>query len=141
MKIFRLTVKKVNKWTKKGNVDKLIYALQNGLYDVRKRAAEGLGELEVKNAIPYLIKAIDDKVKIVSFASMNSLERIGIDSEIENMIMIKKEYWETKELEAQKRAKEKLKIPNIYKWERPSKQTLENIREMLKKPMNTGKWF
>lgn len=56
----------------------------------------------------------------------------------------KEMYWNTREAELsekQKRIAEILKGSTNYKRKFSDGSTLANMKKMLKKPMNTGKWF
>lgn len=141
--LFGLTIRRVNKWISKRKIDKLEYALRYGLYNVRKRAIKGLGELNSEKSMPLLIDSLNDKIKIVSFEAMEAIEKIGLTKELEKLIIAKKAYWKEKELIENEAAKnrKKRKIRDIPKWDRPSGQTRENVRKALQKPMNTGKWL
>jgi len=65
------------------------------------------------------------------------------NSKINNIIEDKLNYWEKKKiLEIERRENNSHhKSSEILKWERTSKKTYENMKEMIKKPMIGGKWF
>lgn len=122
------------------NIEAIEFALQNGLYDVRKASAEYLGENDCGSAIPLLVKALDDEVQVVSESVMKALESLSDSEEIKAKIESKKEFWVKRAEEAES----KLVTEKLYqreRKERPSKKTYENIKQMLRKPMNSGKWF
>jgi hypothetical protein len=125
----------------KKDLESIHWALQFGMYDVRQTAANFLGELKSKKSIRLLSNAVDDKIKNVSFAAMDSLWVILPNKKVENKIKLKKEFWisiKEKEIENRKNRK---KPTNLVRNERTSKKTFENIKNLLRKPTNTGKWF
>jgi len=129
----RLTKKKVENWNRMQNIDKLIFALENGVYDIRILAAKYLGNLRDHKAIPALRKSLDDKVKPVSLESAESLRRLTNNTDIETEIREKLKYWEDEE------EKERNRIINyeihvdMPKWKK--RDWVAIVKEMLKKPM------
>lgn len=142
-KILKLTTKKVEKWGKKKDITNLEYALLNGIFYIRQAAARELGNLKSKESLPILIEKMDDQIKIVSIASMDAIEMIGLSNALEVLIKNKKDYWTEQSKLEKKRAKLRNlnRADEIPKWERPSSKTLQNVKEMLRKPMNVGKWI
>ena len=140
-KILRLSLHKVRKWKESRNVSRLEYALKHGQYDVREEAVKALAEL---GSVSGLREAIDDPVKRVSFAAMQALEQWEPAPDVQQAIESKKAYWAKKDRWQQQkleRLKQKKKTGDILKWDRTSTKTLDNLKQMLKKPMNTGKWL
>lgn len=124
----------------KKNFDGIHFVLFHGRYDIRKLAVEYLGLIKDKRSLPYLLKAIDDEVQIVSESAMNAIELIGGSQEALKKIEAKRSYW--KEQEARAKLKQPRHIPYAPpRKERPSKKSFENLKKMLMKPMNSGKWF
>jgi HEAT repeat protein len=142
--IMRLSVQNIDKWTRTKSCEKLRYALLHGPYKVRQKAADGLGLLKAEAAIPGLLLALDDRVKMVSMAAMTALAQISHSSEIQDRIQARKDGWVQKAQEERLTSESVRKTKHAStasKWERPSKQTFQNVKQLLKKPMNTGKWF
>ena len=130
------TTKRIDKWTKKRYVNKLEYALKHGLFNIRKRAVEGLGEIGTEECITILETAIDDQLKIVSLTAIKMLEKYELTNKLKTVIKNKKEYWAQKELKEEKNLKtHKTKLKNIHKWKRSSRETYENFKERVKKPI------
>ena len=120
------------------------YALENGLYDIREKALNALGALKSKSSLPVITKALDDNIKNVSYAAMHAIQQIGSTKYLDDRIRCKKEFWKTKEAQRQEKSrwyKARKKAAAAPRWDRPSRQTLENVKQMLNKPMNTGKWL
>lgn len=74
-------------------------------------------------------------------AAATALRRIGTTPEIEAKITATLERRERIKEAIAERRRNKKKYVDIPKWDRPSKKTLENLKQMLKKPMNQGKWL
>lgn len=117
------------------------YGLQMGRYDTRELAAKHLGRIKSVESTENLINAIDDPVPAVSEAAMCALEIIGISPDIERRIQEKRAYWKKRELNkgTSNHSSEKKYIPE--RKDRPSRKSYENLKQMLRKPMNSGKWF
>lgn len=141
LRLLRLSVRRVNRWIQNRRIDLLEYALKNGMFDVRKRAVEGLLELESTSSLPLLVDAIDDKIMVVSLAAMDAIEILDVTGSHQMRILGKRAYWVERERLEHETAARKISPYEIHKWNRPSGQTRENLRKMLQKPMNIGKWF
>ena len=95
---------KINNWVNEAKSNHLAIALQLGFYDIRKLSVKGLEKLQHTNAIPLLIHALDDPVKVVSEASMEALQTLTQekDQEINQRIKAKQAYWKKKEKASKK---------------------------------------
>lgn len=129
--LIKLDNRKVEKWTKFKEIDKLIFALQNGLYKVRIEAAKALGELHEKSAIPALRISLHDNVKTVAIASSTSLKKIGITEEIEKEVNGVIQKWTKKEIAAKTRVKHKEVY--IANWKKTDWVAI--LKKQLQKPM------
>ena len=72
-----MTNKKIDKWAKKGNVKKLIKALEDKYWGVREKAASALGNIGDERAIELLIKALGDEYGGVCDNAASALVKIG----------------------------------------------------------------
>lgn len=117
------------------------FALENGLYDIREQAAHYLGELKSENSRFLLVQTIHDPVPAVSEAAVKALEEIGMGETINELIASKRSYWKQykKEIVTENRSSESKYVPEPR--DRPSRKSFENLKQMLRKPMNSGKWF
>lgn len=136
----RMTPRWMKRKRLKNNTDALEFALKYGLYDARQLACQFLGELKAEKSIPLLETALDDSVKLVSYAAMEALESLN-PSVFASKIAAKKDAWKKIELERERRASEEKVHFSPNKKERPSKKSYENAKQMLRKPMIGGKWF
>lgn len=73
--ILRLSEDKLEKWEKKGQIEKLLFAAENGMFNIRlkcvKLLSNRIANREVKS---LLINMISDDVEIVSETAIKSLE-------------------------------------------------------------------
>lgn len=74
------TVDDVANWKAKGNVPKLIKALQDPKMEVRLAAAEALGELKAPEAVDALAALFNDAEEEVLVAAVQALASIGTES-------------------------------------------------------------
>lgn len=141
--LLELDCNTVDHWIENHQMEDLTFALQNGNYKVRAQVLSELGNIKSHSFTHLIVEKLDDKVKMVSWAAISTLEKMGITPEIQNKVDAKIKYWKEKEiLDEEKRKKFKHRTgSDVPKWERPSKKTLENVKQMLKKPMIGGKWF
>jgi len=141
--LLELDCKTVDHWIENHQIENLTFALQNGDYKVRAQVLCELGNIKSNSFTHLIVEKLDDKVKMVSWAAISTLQKMGTSPEIQNRVDAKIKYWNEKEiLDEEKRKKFKHRTgSDAPKWERPSKKTLENVKQMLKKPMIGGKWF
>ena len=123
------------------DINALEFALETGLYDIREMAARHLGKLESKVSKEKLIRAMDDPVPAVSEAAMQALEKIDGDTSLTRSIEQKRAYWKALALERKTRDRSAEKKYMPERKDRPSRKSFENLKQMLRKPMNSGKWF
>ncbi len=74
----RITQKRILKWKKEGNVEKLLIALKDVMYNNRILAAEALADFEENNVADALVEATNDKVPTVVNAAVKSLENFTL---------------------------------------------------------------
>jgi len=136
MKLSQPSEKAIIYWTDTNSVNKLEYALSHGNYKTRQLAAEALGLVGRPSSIPVLLIAIDDKIKNVSIAALNTLEHLQDSDELIKSIIKKRFNW-VKEIrdKEEKQKNKKAKKHNIYRWERASKKSFEIVKERLKRPI------
>lgn len=131
--LFKLSKRKIEKWNRMQDVPKLIFALENGLYDVRLLAAKYLGNLRDYSAVPFLRRSLHDKVKVVSLESAKSLRLLTNNPEVEIEIKEKLEEWNRIEEQAKNRTVYDNRRADIPKWKK--RDWVAIVKEMLKKPM------
>ena len=136
MKLSQPSENTINYWINTNSVDKLEYALTHGNYKTRQLAAEALGYVGQPSSIPVLLMAIDDKIKNVSIAALNTLEHLQDSDELIKSIVRKRFNW-VKILrdKEEKQKSRKAKKQNIYRWDRASKKSFDMVKERLKRPI------
>ena len=136
MKLSQPSENTINYWIDTNSVDKLEYALTHGNYKTRQLAAEALGYVGQPSSIPVLLMAIDDKIKNVSIAALNTLEHLQDSDELIKSIVRKRFNW-VKILrdKEEKQKSRKAKKHNIYRWDRASKKSFDMVKERLKRPI------
>ena len=136
MKLSQPSENTINYWINTNSVDKLEYALTHGNYKTRQLAAEALGYVGQPSSIPVLLMAIDDKIKNVSIAALNTLEHLQDSDELIKSIVRKRFNW-VKILrdKEDKQKSRKAKKHNIYRWDRTSKKSFDMVKERLKRPI------
>ncbi|MCB0433537.1 MAG: HEAT repeat domain-containing protein, partial [Mangrovimonas sp.] len=107
-----------------------------GNYRTRRLAAQALELIGDESSVPYLLKAMNDKVQNVSIAALNALEAINVNDEL-TLSIIKKRFDWVRELREKKEKFDASKgqKSNIYKWERTTKKNFEMVKERLKRPI------
>ena len=136
MKLSEPSEKVINYWIDTNSVIKLEYALTHGNYKTRQLAAEALEFVGQPSSIPVLLIAIDDKIKNVSIAALNTLEHLQDSDELIKSIVRKRFDWLKRLREKEEKQKNKrAKKHNIYRWERASKKSFEMVKERLKRPI------
>ncbi|MCB0400400.1 MAG: HEAT repeat domain-containing protein [Winogradskyella sp.] len=136
MKLTQPSEKVINYWIDTNSTNKLEYALTHGNYKTRQLAAEALEFVGQSSSIPVLLIAIDDKIKNVSIAALNTLEYLQDSDELIKSIVRKRFSWVKEIREKEERQKDtKAKKHNIYRWERTSKKSFEMVKERLKRPI------
>ncbi|WP_319590671.1 hypothetical protein [uncultured Draconibacterium sp.] len=131
--LIRLTEKRVEHWNTMQDTPKLVFALENGLFDVRLLAAKYLGNLRDINAVPALRKSLNDKVKIVSLESAEALRKLTNDPDIEQEIREKLNYWAEEEERERNRIINNEVHVDMPKWKK--RDWVAIVKNMLKKPM------
>lgn len=141
LRIIRLTPKWIEQKIESNDIDAIAFGITYGMYNVRVPSVNYLSKIDSEDSRRVLISAIDDPMKLVSETAIESLERMNCSDFTKNKIHRRKLYWnqiETEKLNRQK-SKEKMYMPE--RKDRPSRKSFENLKQMLRKPMNSGKWF
>ncbi len=80
------TIDDIAKWKTKGDVVKLIKALEDPKVEVRLAATEALGELQAEPAVDAIAALYIDPEEVVVLASVEALAAIGSDSTVTPLI-------------------------------------------------------
>lgn len=84
---------KINAWSDKGDIQKLMYALENGNDNTKIIAIDALVVHNFMNVKRTLTAALDDKNKDVALRAAKAIEHMGANQdEIEKIKEIKKKW-------------------------------------------------
>lgn len=121
----------------------IIWAFKNGLYNIRMSAVQFFGTNNSSQAISTLRTALNDETERVSQEAMSALEKLDQSPSILHEITEKRQFWVDENAYRETRRNREHKTFSVLTEpkERGSKKTLDNVRNMLKKPMIGGKWF
>lgn len=136
MKMIQPSEKHLLFWMENDEIGKIEYALEHGNYKTRKLAAEIIEKNGKPCSIPALLKCMNDKVKNVSIAALNALEKLSSNDELIKVIIKKRFNWAKQIRDNNKKQNSNYdKKHKIYKWQRTSKKSFELVKERLKRPI------
>ncbi|KYG72906.1 hypothetical protein [Roseivirga echinicomitans] len=128
-RILKLSENKLEQWNRNEEVDKLIFAAENGMFNIRLKCIEFLSgriaEHDVKN---LLTSMISDDVEAVSEATMKVLEQ-SATSELLELIKRTRKHWKIK----RKKRPANSYITNVQFGDtgkaRPSERLMSRLRD------------
>lgn len=95
------TLDHITKWKLKGNVEKLVLALEDERPEIRAAAADALGELRAEPAVDPLARLYEDSSETVVISAVKALSAIGNDPAASHlMLALKLEQAQVRELAA-----------------------------------------
>ena len=97
-----------------------------------------------KNRIKLFEVLLEDKIEIISMDMIKRYESRYLPEDLAISLTNKKRYWEEKKIaddQKQKKNAELLKNATQYKRKFSDGETFKNVKQMLRSPLNTGKWF
>jgi len=122
----------------------LLDIAKNGHYKNRIYLSENIKSFSYENKLRLIEVLINDKIEIISKLIIKESKNLSLPKSIQIQVKEKSEYWILKKIEIEK-SKEKLgelfKNSTNRKRKFSKGDTLQNMKNMLKKPMNTGKWI
>ncbi|MEQ6169106.1 HEAT repeat domain-containing protein [Ekhidna sp. MALMAid0563] len=128
-RILKLTENKLERWNRTDAIDKLIFAAENGMYNIRLKCIEQLTnrtrELEIDK---LLVTLISDDVEVVSEAAIEALEQTASPEQRELIEQTRKNW----KLKNRKKKRPNSYIANIQLGDtgkpRPSDRLMETLR-------------
>ena len=131
-RIFKISEKKLKSWDRRQLTDKIIFAAQKGIYNIRIKAIGLLSPLKDEPKVrTQLIKMISDEVELVSEAAIAVLEPTA-NSEIQMFIDSTRAKWrEVRERETRTANAANLQFKNFGR-EKPSERLMNILREQQK---------
>ena len=141
--LFDLNSKRMQQLVHTSDHRMIRWAYDNGKYNIRLMAVEYFAKTNLHDSIPFLLKAMEDKTEIISQTAVSGLERLSDSAEILKECANKRQFWmdENNYREGRRNRVHHKSSALSESKERGSKKTLDNVRNMLKKPMIGGKWF
>jgi len=125
------------------NNDALDIIAKRGHYKDRIYLAENIKTLNRENQLGLMKTLLDDNIEVVSKKTINQFSN-DVPKELASLIKKKSAYWKRKRIEndiLSQKTSELLKDSKNYKRKFGNGESFQMIKQMLKKPMNTGKWF
>lgn len=125
------------------NNDALDIIAEKGHYKDRIYLSENIKSLKRENQLKLIKILLDDNIKVVSEKIIGQFSN-DVPNELRLLFEEKSAYWKIKkeenEISSQKTAKLLVNSKN-YKRKFGNGESFQTAKQMLKKPMNTGKWF
>ena len=134
----------MNDFVKKQNIDLLQIISESGHYKNRKHIAQKIESFSKENKLKLIQILLNDNIEIISKFVINESTKMSLPKALQIEINKRTEYWEKNEIEnEQKRIKMKNSLKNTTNRKRKfsNGETYQNMKEMIKKPMNIGKWM
>lgn len=128
----------------KGKIKTLEVIAQKGHYKNRIQLTQNIDRLSIKNQWKLLLILLDDKIEKISKDIIKQYENKYLPSDLKSALFNKRKYWKEKhKIDSRKKERiaELFKNNTNYKRKFGDGESLKNVKEMLKKPMNIGKWF
>jgi len=128
----------------KEKMNSLSIICKSGHYKNRIFIVENLSLISKPNRLQLILILINDKIESISQKAIKSSNDIKLNTKLQKVVDTKVKHWENRKLEREqneKRTKRLLKNSKNKKRKFSKGESYQNMKEMLKKPMNTGKWF
>ncbi|WP_159777231.1 hypothetical protein [Flavobacterium sp. 9AF] len=117
---------------------------KKGHYKNRIQIAESLKLLNDEEKAELISIQIDDSIEVVFEKAIEVAHTSKVSRQLKQKMEERKTIWAAKKIneELQKEiTSKKLKDTTNYKRKFGSGESLDTVKKMLKKPINTGKWF
>jgi len=134
----------LNKLILHEQIETLKLVAEKGNYKNRIFIAKNIDSLSIEYQWKLIIILLNDKIEYISKNIINKYEFYYLPNELTILLLKRKSYWNAKKIadkERQKKISEMLKNTTQYKRKFSNGETLQNLKQMLRKPMNIGKWF
>lgn len=124
---------------------KLLYLIaKKGHYKDRMYLVNQIASLQINAQHKLIYILLDDPVEVISQTTIKVSQTLTLLAELNTAILEKKEYWISlnKEREESKKAYSKIykNLPH-YKRKFSNGESYQQMKQMLKKSMNIGKWI
>lgn len=145
-KIFYFKIPRIilNHFILKEKMSSLKTIAKSGHYKNRLYIAERIKSFSNENKLGLIAVLYNDKIEIVSRLAIEESNKLSLPESIQFQINQKVEYWIDKRIETE-RNEEKIErlLENSTNTKRKfsNGETYQGMKNMLKKPLNTGKWM
>ena len=134
----------MNNFVLRQKMNSLKTIAKSGHYKNRMYIVERINLLSNENKLKLIEILYDDKIEIISKSAIKESSKLILPKLTKAQIIEKTEYWINKKIEAKKngeKIKRLLKNTTNRKRKFSNGESYQNLKNMLKKPMNTGKWM
>lgn len=144
LKLIKPNRKRIRRWAAHGEVIALGKVMKRGSFAARRDVLVSIRDFHVEGAYHLVKKALNDSVGVVALTSCDVLENGEIDAGLRNEIARIRTCWKEKLRQQRVNFKKSASGSGVLwteRHQRPSNKSFENVKQMLKKPMNIGKWM
>lgn len=141
---FKFSENSIFSFIRKEKVTILKSVLKKGHYKNRMQIAENLMLLCDDYQKELIEILLDEPIEIIFNKMLLVTNHLNLSESLQTRIQLRKEYWYSRmitENNQKEVTQEKLKGTENFKRKFGNGESLNMVKEMLKKPMNTGKWF
>ena len=134
----------LKKWIQKRKINVLTLVAKKGNYKNRIFIANNLDPLRIEYQWKLLKILLNDSVEVISKKMIDIYEFHYLPGALTVLILDRKKYWQEKriaDVENSERVSNLLKNTKQYKRKFSDGETFKNVKKMLQKPLNIGKWF
>ena len=134
----------MKRFISKEKMDSLLTICESGHYKNRMFIVENLSLISKPNRLKLILILLNDKIELISKEAIKNSNEVYLNDQYQQVVNDKIEHWKKRTLERvekQKTMKALLKGSTNRKRKFSKGESYQNMKEMLKKPMNTGKWF
>ena len=117
---------------------------KDGHYKNRIYLAEYIQVFSYENKLKLIEILLEDNIKYISNLAIKESKKIILKKNLKRKVNEKIEFWNTKKIQTEinKEKNERLlKNSTNRKRKFSNGESYQSLKNMLKKPMNTGKWF
>ena len=129
---------KVEKWILEKNIDLLRLTLKKGLYRERIQAIKGFRKLGDKSIIPDLFLVGRNDFEDVTKEAIKTLYKLENSTKHILEVEALEKYWKLRN-----QSRHIFQVEGNKEWmnKKEKMQKLENIKQKLRSPIGSGKWF
>jgi|TARA_B110000240_G_scaffold92237_1_gene104770 hypothetical protein len=129
---------------KKDKMNSIEIIGKDGHYKNRIYLAKYIHVFSYENKLKLIEILLEDNIEYISNLAIKESKKIILKKNLKRKVNEKIEFWNTKKIQTEinKEKNERLlKNSTNRKRKFSNGESYQNLKNMLKKPMNTGKWF